>query len=87
LESWQQAAAEILNEVPQRIHEVMDPYVAATPDRTALIDDNATLTYSELDRAVGATADALRALGIRAGDCMMLVSKLLKHKLAESLRK
>src|SRR6266446_61491 len=53
----------------------MDPYVAATPDRTALIDDNAKLTYRELDRSVGATADALRALGIRAGDRIMLVSE------------
>ncbi|SDO69884.1 class I adenylate-forming enzyme family protein [Afipia sp. GAS231] len=73
--SWQQAAAEILNVLPHRIHEVMDPYVAATPDRTALIDDNATLTYHELDRAVSGTVDALRALGIRAGDRIMLVSE------------
>jgi long-chain acyl-CoA synthetase len=75
LVSWQQAAAEILNVLPRRIHEMMDPYVAATPDRTALIDDNAKLTYRELDRSVGATADALRALGIRAGDRIMLVSE------------
>jgi long-chain acyl-CoA synthetase len=75
LVSWQPAAAEILNLLPRRIHEVMNPYVAATPDRTALIDDSATLTYRELDRAVGATADALRALGIRAGDRVMLVSE------------
>jgi long-chain acyl-CoA synthetase len=61
LVSWREAAVEILNALPQRIHEVMDPYVAATPDRTALIDDSATMTYRELDRAVGATADALRA--------------------------
>ncbi len=73
--SWQQAAAEILNVLPHRIHEVMDPYVAATPDRTALIDDKASLTYRELDRAVDGTVDALRALGIRAGDRMMLVSE------------
>ncbi len=73
--SWQQAAAEIMNGLPHRIHEVMDPYVAASPDRPALIDDNATLTYRELDRAVGGTVDALRALGIRAGDRMMLVSE------------
>src|SRR6266851_3759607 len=53
----------------------MDPYVAATPDRTALIDDKASLTYRELDRAVDGTVDALRALGIRAGDRMMLVSE------------
>src|ERR1700736_6850176 len=53
----------------------MAAHVAATPDRTALIDDSATLTYRELDRAVGETADALRALDIRAGDRMMIVSE------------
>jgi long-chain acyl-CoA synthetase len=69
--SWQQAMAGM----PQRIHEVMDPYVTATPDRTSLIDDSSSLTYRELDRAVGATMEALRALGIRAGDRMMIVSE------------
>ena len=73
--SWQEAAAGILDELPNRVHEVIDPHVAATPDRVALIDDNATLTYRELDRVVGGTADALRALGIRAGDRMMIVSE------------
>src|SRR6516164_6614565 len=73
--SWQQVAAEILKALPNRIHEVMDPYVAATPDRPALIGDNATLTYRELDRVVAGTADALRALGIHGGDRMMIVSE------------
>jgi long-chain acyl-CoA synthetase len=75
LVSWQEAAAGILDELPNRVHEVIDPHVAATPDRVALIDDNATLTYRELDRVVGGTVDALRALGIRAGDRMMIVSE------------
>jgi long-chain acyl-CoA synthetase len=75
LASWQPAAAEILKVLPKRIHAVMDPHVAATPDRTALIDDNATLTYRELDRAVQGTTDALRALGVRAGDRVMIVSE------------
>jgi long-chain acyl-CoA synthetase len=75
LVSWKRAAAEILNVLPNRIHEVMDAHVAASPDRTALIDDNATLTYRELDRAVGSAVVALRALGIRAGDRLMLVSE------------
>jgi long-chain acyl-CoA synthetase len=75
LASWQQAVAEILKVLPKRIHEVMDPHVAATPDLTALIDDNATLTYRELDRAVKGATDALRALGIRAGDRVMIVSE------------
>lgn len=71
----QQRTVEIVNMLPHRIHEVMDPHVAASPDRTALIDDNGTLTYRELDRAVEGTVDALRALGIRAGDRVMLVSE------------
>ena len=70
-----QQAAEILEGLPNRIHEVMDAHVAATPDRLALIGDNATLTYRELDRVVAGTADALRALGIRGGDRMMIVSE------------
>ena len=73
--SWQQVAAEIVKALPNRIHEVMDAHVAATPDRPALIGDNATLTYRELDRVVAGTADALRALGIRGGDRMMIVSE------------
>jgi len=68
-------ATSILDELPNRIHEVMDRHVAATPDRVALIDDGAALTYRELDRAVSGTADALRALGIRAGDRVMIVSE------------
>jgi acyl-CoA synthetase (AMP-forming)/AMP-acid ligase II len=75
LVSWQQDAAAIVRALPKRIHQVMDPYVASTPDRLALIDDNATLTYRELDRAVEDTADALRGLGIRAGDRMLIVSE------------
>src|SRR5271169_3201130 len=75
LASWREAAAEIVKVLPNRIHEVMDPYVAATPDRMALIDDKATLTYRELDRAVRGTADALAALGIRSGDRVVIVSE------------
>jgi long-chain acyl-CoA synthetase len=73
--SWQQAAAEILKTLPHRIHEVTDAHVVASPDRMALIDDNTTLTYRELDRAVGSAVDALRVLGIRAGDRVMIVSE------------
>jgi long-chain acyl-CoA synthetase len=75
LESWRQVAAGIVKALPNRIHEVMDPHIAATPDRAALVDGNATLTYRDLDRAVRSTADALSALGLRAGDRMMIVSE------------
>jgi acyl-CoA synthetase (AMP-forming)/AMP-acid ligase II len=69
------AVTDILDGLPSRIHEVMDRHVAATPDRVALIDDGGALTYRELDRAVSGTADALRTLGIRAGDRVMIVSE------------
>jgi acyl-CoA synthetase (AMP-forming)/AMP-acid ligase II len=64
-----------LEGLPNRIHEVMDRYVAETPDRPALIDDKTRLTYRELDQAVSGVAEALRALGVRAGDRMMIVSE------------
>jgi long-chain acyl-CoA synthetase len=69
------AATSMLDGLPNRIHQVMDRHAAATPDRVALVDDGAALTYRELDRAVSGTADALRALGIRAGDRVMIVSE------------
>ena len=70
---WQQRTVEMVNALPHCIHEVMDPYVVASPDRTALTDDNATLTYRELDRAVDGTVKHCR--GVRAGDRVMLVSE------------
>jgi acyl-CoA synthetase (AMP-forming)/AMP-acid ligase II len=61
--------------LPNRIHEVMERHVGATPDRLALIDDNAKLTYRELDQAVSGVTETLGALGVRAGDRMMIVSE------------
>ena len=70
-----QAAQETLEGLPGRIHEVMDRHVVATPDRPAFVDDGTTLTYRALDRSVRLVAETLRALGIRAGDRMMIVSE------------
>ncbi|WP_172626814.1 class I adenylate-forming enzyme family protein [Bradyrhizobium ivorense] len=61
--------------LPNRLHEVMDHHVGATPDRMALVDDKMWLTYRELDQVVGRVTEALRALGIRPGDRMMIVSE------------
>jgi len=70
-----QMTVETLEDLPNRIHEVMDRHVGATPDRLALVDDKTRLTYRELDRTVGSVAEALQALGIRAGDRMMIASE------------
>jgi acyl-CoA synthetase (AMP-forming)/AMP-acid ligase II len=58
-----------------RIHQVFERHVAATPDCVALIGDGETLTYGQFDLDVTGTADALRELGIRAGDRVMIVSE------------
>jgi acyl-CoA synthetase (AMP-forming)/AMP-acid ligase II len=69
------AAAGILEGLPNRIHQVFERHVAATPDSIAVIGDGEKLTYRQFDRAVAGTADALRELGIRAGDRVMIVSE------------
>jgi acyl-CoA synthetase (AMP-forming)/AMP-acid ligase II len=69
------AAADVLQGLPNRIHEVIDRHVKEIPDRVALIEDGKTLSYRELDTSVKQTADALRALRIRAGDRVMIVSE------------
>jgi len=71
----QDAAAEILESLPNRIHEVFDRYVAATPDSVALVEDGEELTYRQFDRAVTGTTKALREFGIRAGDRVLIVSE------------
>jgi long-chain acyl-CoA synthetase len=65
----------ILANLPNRIHQVFDRYVAEAPDNVALVEDRQTLTYRQFDRAVSGTAEALRELGIRAGDRVMIVSE------------
>jgi acyl-CoA synthetase (AMP-forming)/AMP-acid ligase II len=70
-----QTVEEHLEDLPNRIHQLIDRYVAATPDQLAFVDDKARLTYRELDQTVGVVAEALQALGIRAGDRVMIVSE------------
>jgi acyl-CoA synthetase (AMP-forming)/AMP-acid ligase II len=69
------AAADVLEALPRRIHEVIDRHVAEMPDRLALIEDGGVLSYRDLYRAVKEIADALVALGIRAGDRIMITSE------------
>ncbi len=67
--------AEIVAGLPEHIHEVLDRHVGESPDRPALIDDGASWTYRELARSVGEIAEALRSLGVRSGDRMVIVSE------------
>jgi len=67
--------SEIPAGLPGRIHEVADRHIAASPHRTALIENGASWTYKELDRAVVDVAAGLKSLGVRAGDRMVIVSE------------
>ena len=44
-----------------------------TPHRTAVIDDDGSITFKELDDAVNAAANGLLALGVRGGDGVALL--------------
>jgi len=66
---------EIAAEIPGRIHQVLEPHVSSTPGRVALVEEGTSWTYRELDRAVTDIAAALKSLGIRAGDRMIIVSE------------
>jgi acyl-CoA synthetase (AMP-forming)/AMP-acid ligase II len=67
--------AEIADEVPGRLHQVVDGHVSKSPDHVALIEEGASWTYCELDRSVADIAAALESLGLRAGDRMVIVSE------------
>lgn len=52
---------------PRTVAEVMDRGVSEHPDRLALIDEDSTLTYAELDAAANRAAHLLLADGMRPG--------------------
>jgi len=61
--------------LPRRLHLVAEQHMTEAPERTALIEDGRSWTYGELGRHVRGIADHLAALGIRAGDRMVIVSE------------
>ncbi|HLG81850.1 MAG TPA: AMP-binding protein [Bradyrhizobium sp.] len=61
--------------LPRRLHLVAERYIAEAPERVALIEDSHSWTYGELGRNVEEIADRLTALGIRAGDRMIIISE------------
>jgi acyl-CoA synthetase (AMP-forming)/AMP-acid ligase II len=64
-----------LADLPRRIHEVIDRHAAETPERLALSEEGSEWSYGKLHRAIGEIAERLRALGMRSGDRMMIVSE------------
>jgi long-chain acyl-CoA synthetase len=67
--------AEMLSRLPRRVHDVIDQHAAQTPQHPALVETTVTWSYRELRDAVQKIAAALRSLGIRPGDRIMIVSE------------
>lgn len=67
--------ADILEGLPERLHHVMIRGVAETPNHPALVEDSRTWSYRQLSESVEQISAALRELGIRPGDRMMIVSE------------
>lgn len=67
--------ADILKDIPDRLHQTMDRAVSATPDHPALVEGSVTWSYRQLSESVEQVASALRELNVRPGDRMMIVSE------------
>src|SRR6516164_1575757 len=68
-------AEKILAELPDRISDVIKPFVRHNPDHPALVQGDVTWTYSELAAVVADTALILQLYDIRPGDRVMIVSE------------
>jgi long-chain acyl-CoA synthetase len=61
-------AEKILAELPDRISDIIKPFVRESPDHPALVQDDVTWTYAELAAVVADTAIILKLYDIRPGD-------------------
>ena len=57
-----------VNEAPNKPPHYLDAHAQARPNKTALICDDRSLTYAQLNARARRVANALSALGIQAGD-------------------
>lgn len=68
--------ADLLSNLPARIHGILDEGAGAGSSRTAFTDEyGVEWSYRQVIDVVGQVADELAALGIRPGDRMMIVGE------------
>jgi long-chain acyl-CoA synthetase len=65
----------ILQSLPDRITDVLKPWLEQAPDRVALIEPSGSWTYSQLASAVDATQTWLRDSGVRPGDRVVILGE------------
>ena len=68
-------ADQILAGLPDRISDVIKPFVRQTPDHPALVQGDVTWTYAELAAVVADGVIILKLYDIRPGDRVMIVSE------------
>lgn len=61
--------------LPDRIHAILDPWVAKTPDAIAVEDPDARLSFRQLHDAVETAAQRLQAQGLRGGDRLLVLAE------------
>jgi long-chain acyl-CoA synthetase len=70
------ATDELVSErLPSRMHEVVKRHLVGSGEHIALIDDDTTMTYRQLDESVDRIAASLKELSVRPGDRVMIVSE------------
>src|SRR5690606_39233081 len=67
--------ADRLAALPQRLHEVILPWLQSRPDALALQDEQRSLSYAEFDQAIRQAAEHLKAQGLRPGDRLLIVAE------------
>jgi long-chain acyl-CoA synthetase len=66
-------ARKLLESLPARISDIINPWATRTPHRSALVEASGTWTYAQLAAVVCETKELLVNYGIRPGDRVMLV--------------
>jgi long-chain acyl-CoA synthetase len=64
---------EILVSLPERISDVIRPWVERTPAHAALVEGSGAWSYREFAEAIAETKTWLREIGVRPGDRVMIV--------------
>ena len=59
--------------LPDSLGYIFDVPLRLAPDSVAVIQGDTVLTYAQLDARLCRTANALRGLGVRAGDRVALM--------------
>ncbi|MQQ09273.1 LLM class flavin-dependent oxidoreductase [Epibacterium sp. SM1979] len=65
LETWNNTTCDFPSDLT--IHAALEAQVAKTPDATALVVEDATLTYAQLDARANAVAARLQDMGVKPG--------------------